>query len=272
MNVLKKYASAALGVMLFTSLITGCGEKQKDPAPVQETAENFLNAVKSGDESSIKTYSSDEVASGYFVTLFNANALEEQFASNLDKSAIREDTQAKMDEFYNLYTSMMEEYTIESVEFNDDGTATVTATMLTSFPIDVITSDETKLSLNVATSKYNEDNMDEIVKMRKDDGEDVAFVKISNDLIIVAMNVYEDIISSSSPMYYTLTITMTENEEDQTWKVTDIQSRPGKASSSDSSSDSSDDSKKEKSSDSPATGVSFEKLEDLEPTTESSSN
>lgn len=266
MNVVKKYASAALGAVLFASLLVGCGkEKEKDPAPVQETAEQFLDALKTGDENSIITYSNSEVAKGYFVTLFNANALEEQFASNLDKSLVREDTQAKMDEFYNIYTSMMEGYTISDVEFNEDGTATVYGSIKTSFPMDVITSDEAKAKINEATNKYNEDTMAEIVKMRKDEGEDAAFVKISNDLIIVAMDVYEDVISSSTPKTYSISLTLEENEEDHTWRVTDIQNSDGKpqsAASSDgkSGSSKSDDSNKDIS----AVGVSFEKLEELE--------
>ncbi|MCR5404504.1 MAG: hypothetical protein K6E91_11910 [Butyrivibrio sp.] len=269
MNVLKKYASAALAAVLFTCLLTGCGkEKEKDTTVVQEAAESFLEAVKTGDENGIKEHATSEVANGYFVTLFNAKALEEQFTSNLDKASIRDDTQAKMDEFYNLYTSMMEEYTITDVAYNEDGTATAHATMKTSFPIDVITSDDAKLSLNVATSKYNEENMDEIVKMRKDDGEDVAFVKISNDLIIVAMDVYEDIIASSSPMTYALELTMTEKkEEDQkegTWLVSEIKDYDINAAGA-AASASSDASKSSGSTtDIPTTSVSFEKLEDLE--------
>lgn len=266
MNVLKKYANAAIAAVLFASVLTGCGkEKEKDTAVVQEAAEAFLEAVKTGDENGIREHATSEVASGYFVTLFNATALEEQFTSNLDKASIREDTQAKMDEFYDLYTSMMEEYSVTDVAYNDDGTATAHAAMKTSFPTDVITSDDAKLSLNVATSKYNEENMDEILKMRKDDGEDVAFVKISNDLIIVAMDVYEDIIASSSPMTYDLELTLKEEKEEGakegTWVVTEIKDYDAKAAAASSGSDSSKSTSS--SSDIPATGVSFEKLEDI---------
>jgi hypothetical protein len=219
---IKKTALGIMAGMILAASLSGC--QSKDKSAVSETAGNFLEAVRENDKDAINTYSSGEVATGSFVSLFDGDYLKEQLTSSLDDTELTDETLDKLDEFYANYETTLQEYKINDVVINDDGSATVYATMKTNFPIDVTTSEDIQKKIQAASEKYNEENMDEILKVKDEEGDEAAIAKAYNDLIIITMNIYEEAIALSKPETYSIAITLLKNEETDTYYVTSVQS------------------------------------------------
>ena len=116
---IKKYAAAILSAALMISTVTGCSMNDKSDA--QEAAENFLSAVQKGDENSINNYASSQVASGNFVNLFDVNALRQQFQEGYGEDDMEDETAAKLDEFCDLFSSLITSYEVNEVTVDNSG-------------------------------------------------------------------------------------------------------------------------------------------------------
>jgi hypothetical protein len=202
--------------------LTGC--ESKDKGAVKEAAESFMEAVKTGDKDKINEYSSDEVASGYFVELFDADSLKDELTTSLGNPTLEDETVAKLDEFYSLYSSMMEKYEITDIGMNDDGSATAYVTMTNSFPFDVITNESSQVKFSKASEEYNTGNQDELIQITNEQGQQAAVEKACNDLILIALDIYEEEIEVSDPVTYILALTLNKNEETGRYYVTGVQS------------------------------------------------
>lgn len=218
----KKIAATGLAFILSAAALTGCANSDK--TAVKEATEGFMEAVKTGDRDGINTWSNSEVANGYFVSLFDADYLEEQLISSLNNPTLEDSTIEKLDEFYQKYATMMEEYQVTEVTVNNDDTATVYVTMKNSFPYDVVTSEETSQKFTEASLTYNNENQDELLKINTEEGSDAAVSKACNDLILIAIDTYEEAIAASEPVTYKLALTLEKNTETGTWYVTGVQS------------------------------------------------
>ena len=146
----KKTAAVVASALLLASALTGC--ESKDQGAVREAAEGFMEAVKTGSQDSINQYSSDEVANGSFVKLFDEEALKDQLTTSLGNPNLDDEAVAKLDEFYALYSSMLEEYEITDIAMSEDGNvATAYITMTNSFPYDVITNESSQTKFSKAS-------------------------------------------------------------------------------------------------------------------------
>ena len=218
----KRFVAAAVSILLAVSALTGCSSQDKSAA--KEAATGFMEAVKTGDSNGINTYSSSEVSTGAFVSLFDRDYLKEDLTSKLGNPELDEETVAKLDELGTMYSTLMEEYQITEVAINDDGSATAYVTMKTSFPFDVITSQETQDKFSAASEEYNNTSQAELLKITEEQGQDAALTKAYNDLILIAVDVYEEAINSSSPVSYLIALNLDKNAETGTWYVTSVQS------------------------------------------------
>lgn len=219
---IKKIAAIGLSVILSTAALSGCGSSDKTSA--KEAAEGFMEAVKTDDQDGINKWADDEVSGGYFVSLFDADYLEEQLLSSLGDPNLEDTTISRMDSFYSKYAGMMEEYQVTEVTMNDDGSATAYVTMKNSFPFDVVTSDETSAKFTEASLSYNNENQDELLKISEEQGSDAAVSKACNDLILIAIDTYEEAIAASDPVTYKLALTLQKNDETGSFYVTSVQS------------------------------------------------
>ena len=219
---IKKAAVFGLSIVLSLTALTGCGNSDKTAA--KEAAEGFMEGIKTNDSDLVNTWSDSEVSSGYFVSLFDADYLEEQLLTSLNNPTLEDETKTKLDDFYNKYANMMEEYQVTEVTMNKDGTATAQVTMKNSFPFDVVTSEETSAKFNEASVTYNNENQDELLKISEEQGSDAAVSKACNDLILIAVDTYEEAIAAADPITYKLVLTLAKNEETGSWYVTSVQS------------------------------------------------
>ena len=218
----RKLAALGLSFILSATALAGCGSSDKSAA--KEASEGFMQAVKTADQDGINKWSSDEVSNGYFVSLFDSDYLEEQLLGSLGNPTLEEETIARMDAFYSRYSNMMEEYQVTEVTMNSDGTATSYVTMKNSFPFDVVTSEETSAKFNEASLAYNTENQEELQRISTDEGSDAAVSKACNDLIIIAIDTYEEAIAASDPVTYKLALTLEKNAETGAFYVTGVQS------------------------------------------------
>ena len=218
----KKIAATAVAFLMSLSVLTGCSSSDKSAAG--EAAEAFMEAVKNGDTNAINEYSSSEVSTGSFVALFDKNYLKEDLTSKLGNPELEDETVAKLDELGTLYSSLMEEYQLTEVSLNEDKTATAYVTMKTSFPYDVITSEATQAKFTAATEDYNVTSQDELLKITEEQGQEAAISKAYNDIILLAVDIYEDAIESSKPVSYLLALNLSKNDATGTWYVTSVQS------------------------------------------------
>ena len=218
----KKSAVAMATVFLAVSALAGC--QSKDKGAVREAAEGFMEGVKTGSEDSINEYSSDEVAGGSFVELFDAESLKEELTTSLGNPELEDETTAKLDEFLDLYSTMLEDYEVTDVSMNEDGTATAYVTMTSSFPYDVITNESSQQKFTDASTKYNEDNQEELVRITNEQGSEAAIEKACNDLMLIALDIYEEEIKEADSVTYMLALTLNKNEETGSYYVTGVQS------------------------------------------------
>lgn len=222
MFTLKKPAMLGMAFILSLLALTGCSSQDKSAA--KEAAASFMEAVKTGDTNAINNYSSSEVSTGSFVALFDRDYLKEDLTSKLGNPELDDETISKLDELGTMYSTLMEEYQITEVALNDDGTATAYVTMKTSFPFDVVTSKETQDKFSSASDEYTNTSQDELQKITEEQGQDAAIAKAYNDLILIAVNIYEEAIESSEPVSYLIALNLDKNAETGTWYVTSVQS------------------------------------------------
>ena len=223
---IKKIAVSGLAFILSASALTGCGSNDK--TAVKEASEAFMEAVKTNDKDGINQYSNSDVASGYFVSLFDGDYVEEQLVSSLGNPSLDDETMAKMDEFYSMYATMMDKYEITEVVMNDDGSATTSVTMTTNFPFDVISSEETSTRVQTATASYNEANQEELTLIATEEGTEAATNRAYNDIILIVMDIYEEAILGAEQTTYKIALNLEKNEETGTWYVKSVQSHDSK--------------------------------------------
>lgn len=226
MSVIKKTLCGVMSALMIAAALSGC--QSKDTGAVTEAAENFLEGVKNDDKDAINANSSGEIAGGSFVSLFDGDYLKDQLTSSLNGTELTDETMDKLDEFYSMYETTLKEYNINEVTIDDDSAATVYATIKTNFPVDVTTSKDIQQKVKDASDKYNEEHMDEILKVKDEEGDEAAIAKAYNDLIIITMNIYEEAIALSEPETYSIVMTLMKNDETGTYYVTQIQSYDSK--------------------------------------------
>ena len=216
-----KIGAYLTGVCLSISLLTGC-VSSADKNAAKDTADNFLKVVASGHTEGINDYCTDEVASGTFVKLFDSGYLAEQIHSGQDTSDLTAETLSELDEFCNLFSNMVTGYEVKEVTANDDGSVTAIATITTDFPVDIIKSSSTSEKVMEAAGAYSSEHEEEIATLYAEQGEEATQSKILNDVFLVALQTYEDLIKASAPQDYAIALKLEKNADTGTYLVTGV--------------------------------------------------
>ena len=221
MDKIKKYAAGVLSAFLMVTTLTGCSANDRSDA--QEAAESFLAAVQKGDENSINNYASSQVASGNFVNLFDVNALRQQFREGYGENDMEDETAAKLDEFCDLFSSLITSYEVNEVTIDNSGVATAISTVETKFPIDITSSEEASTLISQLTENYYTQHQDEIASLIEDEGEEAATKQIYNIMTREVLDVYIGLIEASDPDSYAIVLSLQKNPETGSWYVSNIQ-------------------------------------------------
>ncbi|MCR5671368.1 MAG: hypothetical protein K6G10_10220 [Butyrivibrio sp.] len=220
MKLSKKLAVLGSAFIIGASSLAGCGLGDKSAA--KEAAEKFLEALKTGNENDINSYSSGSVATGNFVKLFDSDYLVDVIKGGFDDVEVTDEASEKIDEFCSVFSSMIKDYEVSKVELNDDKSATAIATIDTAFPINVFESDDAKARLEEVTGSYYDTHSDEIQEIINSQGEDAVKQKIYDDMISIVLDTYKSIIDEAQSETYAIALTLKKNTETGTWYVTEI--------------------------------------------------
>lgn len=218
----KNITGLSLATLFTISSLTGC--TSADTQSVNECATTFLAIVASDSEEDLSKYATSEVASGDFVQLFDAQELSAKFVSDAESVELTEESRNKLDEFCELFSDMIKSYSVSDVEITEkDAVATCTATIQTSFAVDVTSSDKVSAEIEKAKESYLADNAEEIAALTEEDA-DAANNKVYNDMLIQILQIYENEIANSQEMTYAMVFTLEKNTETDSWIVTDVKS------------------------------------------------
>lgn len=220
---IRKVTALCLAVLLLAVSATGCSVK-KDREGAREAAEGFMEALKNGSKDGINQYSSDEVAGGEFVGLYDAENIRETLAASLVDANANEEIQTRFDELCSEFETMLEEYQITDVTIGDDGTATAYITVRNSFPVDVIGRESTHEKVAKALEQYDTEHEEELQTLSDTQGEDAADEQAYNDKLTIILDIYQEEIALSEPVTYMLALTLLKNEETDSWYVSTVQS------------------------------------------------
>ena len=222
MKRLRKMTGLFTAALLTITALTGCSSQ--DTESVSDTANKFLAVVADDSQEDITTYATTEVATGEFVQFFDADFQKEQFLAGSDENALTDTTKQKIEEFYQLFSDMIQSYSISDVEITkgEPYSATCVATINTSFDVDITSSEATKALIKEETEKYNTDKAEEIAALSEEDP-DAAQNKILNDMTMLVLDIYEAEIDKSEPMTYAMVLTLEKNSETDSWIVTKVE-------------------------------------------------
>ena len=224
MKLTGKTAAAGLSILLCSTALFGCGSQKKEIEEATKVADSFMEALKDENINEISTYATEDVTNGAFVELFDSNYLKTELITSLGNPGLDDETVAKLDSFYAHYASMIDDYSITEVTLNEDETATAYVTLDNAFPYDVITGEATEERFTQASETYKEEHADEIATLTSEQGEDVATEKVCNDLIGIAIDIYEDSINRAQPITYMIALTLSKDGKGEPWLVTSVQS------------------------------------------------
>lgn len=216
-----KTGAFLLSAVLSISLLTGC-VSNADKNSAKETAEGFLQLVASGSTEGITDYCTDEVASGDFVKLFDSGYLADQILADQDTSSLTEETLNELDEFCKLFSNMVTAYEVKEITANDDKSITAIATITTDFPVDIIKSSSTSEKVMEAAGTYSTEHEEEIAALYAEEGEEATQKKILNDVFLIALETYEDLIRNSSPQDYAIALKLEKNAETGSYVITEV--------------------------------------------------
>ena len=222
MNRLKKFTGLFTAALLTFSTLTGCSSQDKES--VSESATTFLAIVADDSQEDINKYATTDVTNGDFVKLFDADLLTQQFMTDSEGVELSEESKAKLEEFCQLFSDMIQLYSVSDVEIikGEPYSATCIATIKTSFDVNVISSQEAADKIKAETEKYNTANADEIATLAEEDP-DGANNKVYNDMLMLVLDVYENEIANSQETTYAMVLTLEKNSETDSWIVTKIE-------------------------------------------------
>lgn len=220
---IKKLTGLTMAALISISSLTGCTSQDKQS--VNDCATTFLAIVASDSEEDISKYATSEVAAGDFVQLFDAEYLSGKFISDTENIELTEESKNKLDEFCGLFSDMIQDYSVSDVEITkgETTTATCTATVKTSFAVDVISSDKVADEIEKAKNSYATDHAEEIQTLSDEDAA-AANNKVYNDMLMLILQIYEDEIANSQEMTYAMVLTLEKNTETDSWIVTNVES------------------------------------------------
>ncbi|MCR4758385.1 MAG: hypothetical protein K5792_11340 [Butyrivibrio sp.] len=220
MKINKKICAAILSASMTISLLTGCSSADKNA--IKETSENFLSVVVSGTTDNIEKYANDSVSNGQFVRTFDSAYLAQKFKDGFKSDEVDAETSAKVDSFCELFSSMVTGYEIKDVTVDKNGIGTVTATIDTAFPINVIDNEEAVSKMNTITENYVTENADEIQSLYENHTDEEVESIVYNDMIVEILDMYEGLIQNASPETYAIVLTVEKNTETDSWVVTNV--------------------------------------------------
>ena len=214
-----KFLALTLVTCLLFALV-GCG---KSNVPViTETAETFLQAMDNADMTIISEKCDSTVLSNLGLEMLDPEYNETDFYTGLgiDKSVLCEDAQASVTAFCEYFSeNLVKGYSINEVT-EEDGVGYVKATLTTYTDESLadLSGDDFNTQLTNLMTKYQEDNLNALMDIYTNEGENAMLIKIFDDLMPDIMDLMKG--NFDSFVAEDVEITLELEEVDGNWMVT----------------------------------------------------
>ena len=206
-------------------MLSGCGMNKK---AVTETAEGFLTAIVNNDKETAAQFASEDFMKSEAMQFMDPQHLADSFYAvlKIDKEELDEEAVKAVDDYVNeLVVRAYQGYEIQDVNVRKDS-ATVTAKITLGYDPDASSgiSEETQELID----RYQNEQYDELVNIKIEEGEKAMYKKLYNDLIpIVIGKMHEQIENGGTSEEKTV---LTLSKIDKTWIVTALEeNRPSAA-------------------------------------------
>ena len=221
----KKITAALMAVLMAACmLMTGCSGN-KDAISAAGTG--FLDGMQAGDLAAIKEYSTDALASSEDLSSFDIEALVANFydSMGIPEEDLGEEAQASVRDFCtNVAQNVVKSYEITDVK-EEKGVGTVTANIVLGFDpdeFDPSNDPDTSAKLSSMVDDYQNENLDVLLDIYTNEGEDAFYQKLYTDLIPQILAVYNEQLAAAGELNEQIELTV-EQQEDKTWKVSAYQ-------------------------------------------------
>ena len=218
----RKIVLLVLSLMMTVSFLAACGG-EKDPELITAAAAGFLEGIKNADSEEIRKYSLDSVMNDEDLAVFDAAAVEESIYQSLGigKEILDPAVQEQISELCERMSgSFLKDYKLGEPQIGEDGTAQIEADVTYGYEVETILSgQEMNEKLDEFMGSYQEQNKDTLLDLYMNEGEEVMYRKVYNDLMPQIISALTAEMENSSPAAQKMKLTL--QKKDGEWKVTD---------------------------------------------------
>ena len=209
--------SALLGLSL--SLI-GCGNS--DTTAVTQTAETFLQAAMDCDVDIVSSNCLETVLTDIGLDAISPDFAEEIIYTNMqiEKASLSEEAQKAVSDFCTYYSgNIIQNFTVGEVTVeNNVGYVNATVTTYSQDALSSLSGETFKNELSALMTIYQEENMQELVSISLNEGNDAMMIKIFDDLMPEIMDIMKKSYDSYTPEDINIVLTLEKTEEN--WIIT----------------------------------------------------
>ena len=232
--------AAIMAMLLATGMLTGCANKEKEE--VQETVDQFMQVLASGDFSTASDYCTEDVMNDTGITeLENLGKVFYQ-SLGLSKKDLSDTAQKSVTNFATkMKEDFITDYTITATEITDEKT-TVNVNVTYGYNPDELSEIDISKKLKSITSDYMKKNKTSLTKLYINKGEKALQKKVYSDILPDALTAYSDAVEKLGEAKQELQFEL--EEKDGKWTITAAySSATTKVTKSSKSTDSTDSSK-----------------------------
>ena len=220
-NITRRLLVLIMIVSMMALCLAGCGGSSNESA-VQKTVEGVLNALQAGDIDGITEYATEDILMNGDLAEFRdmTEFTEDMLASlGVDRENISDEAIASIDKLgETLLTGFVESYTIDEVT-EEENAGNVTCTINFGYDADALDENQMSTEVTELVQKYAEENMDELVKVYQDEGEDALTNKLVSACMPMICDKMSEFLAESEG--YSGTFEFKVENQDGKWVVTE---------------------------------------------------
>jgi len=183
--------------------------------------------MQAGDLAAIKEYCTEEFAASEDLNSFDVESLVANFydSMGIPEEDLGEEAQASVREFCaNVAQNVVKSYEITDVK-EEKGVGTVTANIVLGFDpdeFDPSNDPDTAAKLSSLVEEYQNANLDELLDIYQNQGEEAFYQRLYSDLIPDILAVYNEQLAAAGELNEQIELTV-EQLEDKSWKISGYQ-------------------------------------------------
>ena len=221
-RTVNSFCIMVLIVTMLAMSLAGCRGSNTEQSAAVEAAEGVLAALQEGDMDAITEYASEDILmngdlSGLRgMTEFTADMLG---SLGVERETISDEAVSSIDKLGEaLMSGFVKSYTIDEAKEND-GVWEIPCTVTFGYDVDSLDESEMSTKVSELVQKYSEENIDELVKVLQDEGEDALLQKIVSACMPSICQMISEFVAASGEK--TASFIMKVENLDGKWMVTE---------------------------------------------------